>query len=124
MDLLILTNSSIFDNIVLQGEIVPENEVYIPIFGCTFQGHKTTKITMKDIEVTDDLHLKLKKQMDMQYKVLENNSSFNTLKFDCILLMEEMHSIKHNDMYLESIDFYQLDYTNKKLYCQVTLKDT
>ena len=79
---------------------------------------------MKDIEVTDDLHLKLNRQMDIQYKAFENNSSLNTLKFDCIVLMEEMHNIKHDDMYLESIDFYQLDCTNNKLYCQITLKDT
>ena len=124
MDLLILTNGCIFDDLVLQGEIEPENEVHIPDFGCSFHGYKTTKVTMKDIEVTDDLHLKLNRQMDIQYKAFENNSSLNTLKFDCIVLMEEMHNIKHDDMYLESIDFYQLDCTNNKLYCQITLKDT
>lgn len=104
MDTIILTNGSIFDNVKIYGTFVP------------YKDKNDQKLTIKDIQHTDELAVKLRLQLGLQQNVLMNHNPNLSYKFDCLV-----GNTLYWGLYIESIGFLEPVDTEDQQHYTITL---
>ena len=90
IDTIILTNGSIFDDVKIYGTFVP------------YKDKNDQKLTIRNIQHTDELVVKLQLQLELQQSVFMNYKPNLSYKFDCLV-----GNTLYCGMFIETIEFLE-----------------